>query len=1037
MVDYSDFSLGKKKDNIKINIDDIKGGIKSDAIEKDLYSIFKDAVNTDNNNILDREETDNFITEIKTFAKDNNFSLNEAAKYLKAKNLQNINPEKLFQFIQNLSQASENIEESSVITNADGKKTFFIKYKDTSEETIYPDNTSKLAYNGLKNEKITINKNSAGEKISEIIVYEDKSKRSTSFENNLPKEETFEKDGVITTTTFEGGSQKNRTIKSGETVQTFKYINGQEKLTYSKKFEDKKWIEETNTYNEEGKITKSIVSAKRPNSDRTDTTTTNYKYHDNGQISEILSEKLETDKDGYRKEILTKTFDNSGKRLKLTTSYEDKYDYEYSHSDEMNYDQNGNIVGYVPQNATLNSILKDLGIEKDSQIYEKFIELNKDNIKSFNKGKVQGFDVGAKIIIPGEVEENALRYTKINPKDEKENYERENMGHADVQAVPTGLITVEKDTTWWELARQNLIDLGNKKPTHAQIAENMNLLVTLNNAIWNINDPVKKGHSVTVPAKESANKPDYLKLSYYRLENLKKNYPSDKYRIERVRTNPGTNDWGGENAPIWAYHVYDKSTGKKILSVFPKDENLLNEIKVQHYNNGYLTKELDFDYEGNITETLYSDKRNTFNSYDKQGVLTKTEYTEGNKHVTIKNPKSPNKGIQIEQNGKFESYKYKNGKLYSKTVPNKEIRYNKQGKHEFTINWKNGYKNVTVDYPKVNEFYKNLQQGNSETLKEIVKNIDKDNCKYLFLAYSNKFGKDLLKDIESSKLDNTTKEELIKHFRNLINEENKITVKQRQSQVSNNGFKGDPYSVKLDGEILTVRNQKTGKVSKIDFTKMLADCNSWEYARLKKLITENIPGEVLEDMSIELTKVTVASDMNLLKDNPDFEASGVYHPKDDSICLTALEIYSISAEDFVTEDIIVKAFVDTIVHETGHALDWNGYLNNSPSSKGKFKAVFEKELENYKKSGKKQFEYKQGFKETTEFKDGNLDSNTSYATANAHEMFAECYTLLMTGDNQSKDHILKYFPTTLKAAADLIKEIRQKSDTERQNPIHF
>ena len=52
-------------------------------------------------------------------------------------------------------------------------------------------------------------------------------------------------------------------------------------------------------------------------------------------------------------------------------------------------------------------------------------------------------------------------------------------------------------------------------------------------------------------------------------------------------------------------------------------------------------------------------------------------------------------------------------------------------------------------------------------------------------------------------------------------------------------------------------------------------------------------------------------------------------------------------------------------------------------------------------------------------------------------MFAECYTLLMTGDNQSKEHILKYFPKTLKAAADLIKEIRQKSDTERQNPIHF
>ena len=271
----------------------------------------------------------------------------------------------------------------------------------------------------------------------------------------------------------------------------------------------------------------------------------------------------------------------------------------------------------------------------------------------------------------------------------------------------------------------------------------------------------------------------------------------------------------------------------------------------------------------------------------------------------------------------------------------------------------------------------------------------------------------------------------------MINEENKITVPQRQSQVKNQKFKGEPYFIKLDGEILTIKNQKTGKVSKIDFTKLLSDCNEWEYARLKKLITENIPGEVLEDMSVELTKINVASDMNLLKDNPDFEAAGVYHSKDDSICLTSLEIYSISAADFITEDTIIKAFVDTIVHETGHALDYNGYLYNSPSSEGKFKEIFEKELENYKKSGKAQFKYKQEFRETTEFKDGKIDSNTAYATANVHAMFAECYTLLMTGDNQSKDHILKYFPKTLKAAADLIREIRQKSDNERQNPIHF
>ena len=1037
MVDFSDFSLGKKKDNIKVNIDEIKGGIKINTVDKALYSIFKNAINTDDNEILDKEEIDNFITEIKTCAKDNNFSLSEAGKYLKLKNIQNIKPEKLFEFIQNLSQASENIEDSSVITDSDGKKTFFIKYKDTSEETIYSDKTSKLEYTGINNEKITLHSDANGNKLSEITEYEDHSKRTKTYENNLIKSEVFEQDGTTTTIEYENGGRKSKSVKTGNTEERFEYFNGQEKLSYSKKFENKKWIEETKTYNEDGKITKSVISAKRQNSDRTDTTTTNYKYHDNGQVSEISSEKVETDKNGFTKEILTKTFDDSGKRLKLTTNYEAKYDYEYSHSDEMNYDQNGNIVGYVPQNATLNSILKDLGIEKDSQIYDKFIELNKDNIKSFKNGKVQGFDVGTKIIIPGEVEEKALRYTKINPQDEKENYNRENLGNADVQAVPTGLITVEKDTTWWELARQNLVDLGNKNPTHAQIAENMNLLVTLNNAQWHINDPVKKGEQITVRVKEADNIPELYKLETYNIENLKKNYPANKYRIERVQTNPKTDEWGSSQNPVWAYHVYDKSTGKKVLSVYPQDENYTNKIKVQYFNDGKIVRELDFDYDNNVTETVYSDKRTTFNYYNKQGVLTQSKYSVGNKHVTIDNPDSPNKKITVNQNNKIEVYKYQNGKLLSKTTSGKEIRYNQQGKPEFSIKWDEGYTKVKVHYPKATDFNQKLKQGDAQYLKEAIKSIDKNNCKFFFLAYSNNFGKDLIKDIEASKLDKTTKEQLIKHFRNLINEENKITVPQRQSQVKNQKFKGEPYFIKLDGEILTIKNQKTGKVSKIDFTKLLSDCNEWEYARLKKLITENIPGEVLEDMSVELTKINVASDMNLLKDNPDFEAAGVYHSKDDSICLTSLEIYSISAADFITEDTIIKAFVDTIVHETGHALDYNGYLYNSPSSEGKFKEIFEKELENYKKSGKAQFEYKQEFRETTEFKDGKIDSNTAYATANVHEMFAECYTLLMTGDNQSKDHILKYFPETLKAAKALLQEIRQKSDNERQNPIHF
>lgn len=105
-----------------------------------------------------------------------------------------------------------------------------------------------------------------------------------------------------------------------------------------------------------------------------------------------------------------------------------------------------------------------------------------------------------------------------------------------------------------------------------------------------------------------------------------------------------------------------------------------------------------------------------------------------------------------------------------------------------------------------------------------------------------------------------------------------------------------------------------------------------------------------------------------------------------------------------------------------------------------FKATFEKELKRYIASGKQQFSYERGFKVEGKFvqndEGGNYDTNSVYATANEKEMFAECYTLMMLGDCQSKEHILKYFPETFKAAQTMLAEIRAKSDDERYNRFH-
>jgi len=1058
MSEFSDFSLGKKKNNVKVNLDEIKGGIKAEALDKELYSIFNKSVNTDENEILDKEEIDNFINEIKAYAKDNNFSLGEAAKYLKEKNLKDINPEKLYSFISNLSQASENILESSVITANDGNKTFFIKYKDTSEETIYPDKTSKIEFKGLENELITKNMDASGKKISEIVLYEDKSKRTTVYEDELPKEETFEKDGTITIITYEKGSKKAKSVKTGETVQNFEYINGQEKLTYSKKYEDKKWIEETNSYNEDGKIAKSVVSSKRQNSDRTNTTTIEYKYHTNAQISEISSEELETDKDGYRKTILVKTFDETGNRLKLSESEDSKYGkYGYTHSDEINYDKNGNIVGYVPQNATLERILKDLEIEKDTELYEKFIELNKDSIKSFKNGKVKGFDVGAKIIIPGEVEEKAISYTKVNPKEEIENYNRDNLGKADTLAIPTEVKTIEKDTTWWNLARQNLIDLGNSNPTKAQIAENMNLLITLNHAEWHMNDPIKKGEQITVRVKESDNILEIHKLETYNIETLKKNYPPDKYQIKRVRVNPKQDEWGSPINPIWAYHIYDKSTNKEILSVVPKfvDDNGNFEKLVATYfsSKSEKNREIIFGNYLKTSENVYRNGTTYHNIYD-NGKLERTIYTDPKtkRIVEIENPASPEKKIYIKKSEVDieEIRQYKNNKLYRKDITGSmtSIYYNTDGSEAYNISWQKGGRHLKLNYPALKNFCKYLRTGNTAEAQKIMQTINKDNYKIFMLAYVQNYKKDFLEEIKNSKINSSAKAEFIKKFRGFTNEEFKITTPHRVVQ---NPTGGDKYSIDLNGDILTVKNQRTGKVSKIDFNNILPDCSEFEKARLKKFITEKMPPGVLEDLAVEVRKLKVQPEYEDNYASDDMETAGTYNGKNDYIDIGADEIYSLENKTLISviadknSDIADNNLIEIITHEIGHAIDYNGYIFNTNSSAGgKFYEAFKKERKEYQKAGKevfnpddKDFKIESDYKFNEETGELETHRNSVYATRNEREMFAECYAIIMLGDCQSKEHIQKYFPETFKAAKELLREIRQKSDNERQNRFHF
>ena len=167
--------------------------------------------------------------------------------------------------------------------------------------------------------------------------------------------------------------------------------------------------------------------------------------------------------------------------------------------------------------------------------------------------------------------------------------------------------------------------------------------------------------------------------------------------------------------------------------------------------------------------------------------------------------------------------------------------------------------------------------------------------------------------------------------------------------------------------------------------------------------------------------------------------AGHYSPRDDDITIIDAGLYNFP--NILSKD-MKKSFDATylreiVIHELGHAIDYNGYLNNSPSSENSFKDTFEQELKGYLAAGKVQYKSEPDFTKIVDIDQGIIDYNTCYATLNQKEMFAECYTLLMNGDCQSKDHIEKYFPKTLQAAKALLQEIRNKNDFERHNPIHM
>ena len=165
---------------------------------------------------------------------------------------------------------------------------------------------------------------------------------------------------------------------------------------------------------------------------------------------------------------------------------------------------------------------------------------------------------------------------------------------------------------------------------------------------------------------------------------------------------------------------------------------------------------------------------------------------------------------------------------------------------------------------------------------------------------------------------------------------------------------------------------------------------------------QSLPGEVLMDIANETDSFIPAKDGEVVtvQGGASCNAAGYYKVSNDTLHINP------------------NNGAQTLTHEIGHSVDFNGIKTNTSSVERNktFMKIYNQEMRQFIAAGNKQYIYS----------DKNRQRE-AYCTANPKEMFAECYTLLMTGNCGSKSTIEKYFPRTLAYINQLVDYNRSQS----------
>ena len=394
----ADIDVGKFGKKSGIDLSTFTGGLKKDQMKTDAQKSIFDKLDTDKNGVLDENEISALRSAVDSNG-DNTVSKREAKRFLKDKDLKNIDKKDLLAFLQNYNINTENVESTQVISK-NGQDIVQITYKDGSIEQINPDKSSQITQtdqNGYtktsfldENKKLL--KDFVTTKEGNTIEIEYAQDGKTPVHSVTVNKEN----GSVVTTDYENGKPSTKQVKTGTTTSNYTFDEQGNAVITSKIENEGIPAKERRTryiYNDDGTVTENITeNGKTTERLRKGETIISEKINDNGKIStrtyyEKGYEESTTDSNGNP---VVNVYSLENKKLAQQKTVDGK---QYS----VLYDGEGNTRTIVQNGESLQSIADKFGCS-----VEDLKELNADVLN----GK-KYFPVGAEIKIPGELEADA------------------------------------------------------------------------------------------------------------------------------------------------------------------------------------------------------------------------------------------------------------------------------------------------------------------------------------------------------------------------------------------------------------------------------------------------------------------------------------------------------------------------------------------------------------------------------------------------------------------------------------------------------